>query len=308
MWYSTALLVTALWTLGCTGEKDHLQMHSFYPPILADFWESGLNYWSFGQGTVVTDEYVRLTTSTDAMSRGYFWNRHPNHLESFRVNVTLRLTKRSHPWFSDTTQAGVAVWYVTTTPRHQPAPFYGGIAAFEGLGIVLDHSDHISILINDGEQLSVVDAHRRGHCYISGASEHYVTLYLTYGKDSNMLRAFYEVSQHHVQIGRGNLVHCADVSQVRLPPRGYFGITAANAPTAQAQHEVRSFLVKPMKGNDDAEETEEEEVGLHLFDLKKEKELQQEWSENGDKPLDPAKNGEQKPSPDSRKRNGDDNE
>jgi hypothetical protein len=63
-----------------------------------------------------------------------------------------------------------------------------------------------------------------------------------------------------------------------------------------------------MKGNDDAEETEEEEVGLHLFDLKKEKELQQEWSENGDKPLDPAKNGEQKPSPDSRKRNGDDNE
>ena len=296
----SAFSALALLVICSSANTEHVQMHSIAPPILAEYWENGLRYWSFGSNAVVTDNYVRITGPAPT-SRGYFWNRHPNHLESFEANFTVRLLRRQQGWFADTTDGGLAFWYTAATPRHVPTNFYGSNAAFEGLGVIFDHSDHISVLVNDGDAVANVANSRLGTCRISSAGERDITIIVRYDNEAATLDLLYLVSTHGKGESAGQFmfsetapVLCAHVPQVQLPTRNYFGVTATNTKTAQANHELVSFYVKPLHGGHDAED-EEIEAGLHLFDLKQEKQLQKEWEGREDVEIIPIHKDEHHP-------------
>lgn len=257
-------------------------MHSIFPPILADFWENGLHYWSFGSSSVVTDAYVRLTTHKTT-AKGYFWNRHPNHLDGFVANTTVRLRQRESQWFADSTDGGLAIWYTSATPRHMPTPFFGNVDVFEGLGVVLDHSDTISVLLNDGERVASLSNSRRGHCQIKNLGDKQLTITVVYMASSKELRVLYHVWADAQTPGSDN--YCVAISDVVLPLRNYFGVTASNSEHAKAEHDIISFFVKPSRGDDNAYLEEEESTGLHLFDHAREQQLQKEWNGRADEPL-----------------------
>lgn len=273
---SSLVVVVFLTASGVLATMDHIQMHSIFPPILADFWENGLHYWSFGSSSVVTDEYVRLTTSHPT-AKGYFWNRHPNHLDSFVLNATLRLRNRKSQWFADATDGGVAMWYTATAPRHMATDLFGNVNAFDGLGVILDHSDTISILTNSEQPVESLARNRLGSCVAKGLDQQYITISVDYNGVSKTLTVRYNVWQSYGVHGVD--VECAVLSDVTLPLRNYFGITGSNSIHAQAEHDVVSIYVRPRRREDlTQEEQEEEEAELHLFDAAKEKKLQAEWN------------------------------
>lgn len=271
-------------TLQASASLEHVQMHSIFPPILADYWENGLHYWSFGSSSVVTDEYVRLTTNSPT-AKGFFWNRHPNQLQSFVANTTLRLKSRGAGWFADATDGGFAVWYTASTPRHMPTQFFGNVDTFDGLGLILDHTDTLSILIGDGDRsVQTISRERRGFCNIKQLVDNKVTISVKYNSESKELLVTYNVWQSaHVH---GADVLCSVVNDVALPLRNYFGVTASNSVHAQAEHDLFSFFVKPLHKSDAEDATREEEAaGDHLFDREREQRLQKEWNGRADEPL-----------------------
>jgi hypothetical protein len=286
-----AVLLAAALAMTCRASTEHVQMHSFSPPILADYWENGLRYWSFGSNAVVTDNYVRVT-GPSPLSRGYFWNRHPNHLESFEVNVTVRLLRRQQGWFADTSDGGLALWYTAATPRHVPTNFYGSNPEFEGLGIILDHSNHLTVLVNDGEAVTSIANSRLGFCKIAALAEHDVVLVVRYDNEASILELFYTVNTPSAgglvpSAAAEAAVLCSRIERVQLPTRNYFGVTATNSKSAQANHELVSFFVRPLHGGHEATD-EETAAGLHLFDLAQEKQLQKEWEGRGDVEIIPV--------------------
>jgi hypothetical protein len=281
----SAVAAVALLAVACQSFPEHVQMHSFFPPILEDYWENGLRYWSFGSNAVVTDDYVRIT-GPSPNSRGYFWNRHPNHLRSFDVNLTVRLLKRQQGWFADTSDGGLALWYTAATPRHVPSNFYGSNPAFEGLGVVLDHSNQLTVLVNDGEAVTDMANSKLGSCRVVGLANHDLTLMVQYDDEASTLDLSYGLT---VRAAQGaphthssfTAQHCTQIGKVQLPTQNYFGVTATNTKSAQANHELVSFFVRPLRGGHEGVD-EEVGTGLHLFDLAQEKQLQKEWEGRGD--------------------------
>lgn len=277
------LLLCAGAIVSVLGGPEHIQMHSCFPPILSDFWENGLHFWSFGSSTIITDDYVRLTT-TAPEAKGYFWNRHPNHIESFIANTTVRLRKRKSGWFADSTDGGVAMWYTAAAPRHVQTTLFGSADEFDGVGVVLDHSDQLSVLFSDGaERVGSLRSAARGHCQVSGLSDKKVTLTMLYNAEAKTLRVLYHLWEDETAPGPD--VMCTEVEDVVLPIRNYFGITASNSLHAQAEHDMVSFFVKPLRKLDGTADEEEELSGLHLFDMARERKLQAEWHGRADKPL-----------------------
>lgn len=279
------------------GYFEHVQMHSVFPPILADFWENGLHYWSFGSSTVVTDEYIRLTTHK-ADAKGYFWNRHPNHIESFVINATLRFKKRHAGWFADATDGGIALWYTAAAPRHMATNFFGNIDTFDGIGVVLDHGNVVSVLVNQEQQIHGLVESRRGSCKLKNLDNNKVTLSLAYDADQRTAVVQYNVWTSDLVPGVD--VACTSVDDVKLPLRNYFGLTASNSEKAQAEHDVISVYVRSSKGDGKVEQDEEELTGLHLFDRAREKRLQAEWNGRADEPF-----SKERPAKSERKSEGD---
>lgn len=276
---------------------DHVQMHSLYPPILAEYWETGLHYWSFGSHSVVTDDYVRLTTLHPS-AHGYLWNRHPNHLESFEVNITLKMKNRADKWFQDRTSAGIVLWYTAAAIRHVAPTFYGAMDTFVGLGVVLDHSNHISIVHNNGDSVYSLSAVTIASCSVPRVAENFLTIFLRYENSTERGSVYYMLGDTELPepVGQDTpMVFCATVN-VKLPLRSYFGVTATNTENSACVHEVRSIFVKPLRstsnnggdGNKDAADEEEDVVGLHLFDLTKDQQERREWDGKGD--VNPKKN------------------
>ena len=252
---------------------DHILMHSFYPPILKDYWDHGMRYWSFGSGTIVTDSSVALTTNKP-FSHGYLWNRHPNHLESFEFNVTVHVSGTQGVWHGDTSHAGIGFWYTSDTPRHATPHFFGSVNQFVGLGVLLDHSEKVSIVLSDGlDPIFSFEKQRKASCDLSAHSGHVITLQMRYDAQEKKLEVGFLVgtltsapSVAELHDPTAHRTNCAILYDVSLPPRFYFGVTAANDENSQAKHEVKSFFAKPLGGAADMEEERQE---IHVLnDLK----------------------------------------
>ena len=263
---------------------DHMGMHSIFPPILRNYWENGLSYWSFGSETVVTDDIVRLTQARPK-SKGYLWNRHGNHLQSWQMNVTLQLDRVSVDDASEAQMAGVAVWFQTDTPRRGDRTFFGAPNRFNGLAVTMDHRSVISVFLNDGySEVTDVAKDRRGFCR---ATTRAVTITVSYIHSEKSLAVSYrpedkfydaaslvdraERDQQANDAARRAHLHslgavCASLSNVSLVTHSYFGLTAANAPSSFARVEVQKMFVAPTAGAEDLHDAEEEKLGLRMFD------------------------------------------
>ncbi|PWV08359.1 putative legume-like lectin [Trypanosoma cruzi] len=118
---------------------DQIQVHSVFPPILQNYWENGMRFWSFGLSTVVTDKYIRLTGGSPN-AKGYLWNKHANRMEAFELNVTLQIRGRQVTGRDDVRDSGMGIWYTTSAmpATNTDVGFFGFHKRFYGVGVILE--------------------------------------------------------------------------------------------------------------------------------------------------------------------------
>lgn len=243
------LLLLALLVVPACAD-DVVQVHSLVPPMLQHYWANGMAYWSFGRESVVTDNYVRLT-SHRPKSMGYLWNRHENMMTAFQLNVTLQMTTKSGRWGGDTANAGMGIWYTNAekTNYHSDAAFFGFQRKFGGVGVILNHKEGLSIVLNDGKMEltpSNLAKNRVAHCTVPRFGELHLTVSLLYQDES--LEVHYTVHPGAEPKAKDLAVSklCATLATVKLPGVFHFGVTAANSAAARATHDVHSIIMTPL--------------------------------------------------------------
>lgn len=249
---------------------QHVKMHSLMPPILENYYENGLHEWSFGAGAVVTDLYVRLTQKT-ATSRGYLWNRRSLQVDNFQFNASFRMIKREGKWFSDKSGSGIGFWLNAQAPRHVPVSFYGMTDQFTGLGVVFDHTDHITVLFNNGQHLNKPHDAAVGSCAIR-TGDVWSTVILR-------VSAVDEIIDVLLSVGGSAPIPCTRVRNVKLPNPLYIGVTATNTETSTAFHDVTLMTLFPMaKAEDFAADT----ADVPLYHHGAAKKEQEQWTGKDD--------------------------
>lgn len=264
------LVVVMLWLCGGPAAVDaktiqHVKMHSLVPPILENYWDNGLHEWSFGAATVVTDLYVRLTQKTPT-SRGYLWNRRSLQVDNFQFNATFRIANRDGTWFSDKSGSGIGFWLTSEAPRHVPVSFYGMTDQFTGVGVVFDHTNHVSVLFNNGQHLASPHDATVGTCQIR-TGDAWSTFILR-------VSALDELLDVLVSVGGDAPVPCTRVKNVKLPSNLYIGITATNTESSSAFHDATMLALFPMAKPEEFA-ADAESPAYHHGDAKKE---QEQWT------------------------------
>lgn len=248
LWIVLALC-SALLFAGAVAD-DHIHVHSLFPPILKNYWANGMQYWAFGRETVVTDNYVQLTTM-DQVSAGYLWNCQRNRLDDFELNVTVQMRSRDGAWFASGGDSGFGIWYAgdEKVSYITDSSFFGFKRRFRGLGVVLDHANELHLVESDGSfslNPTSLRNHRVGSCTIGSLGELHATITLLY-RDKR-LGLFYATHPGDVPTrdDYANAVLCASIDRLALLSNYHFGVTAANSAQGQAVHNVRSVTMTPL--------------------------------------------------------------
>ena len=146
-----------------------IHQHSLEPPLLVNYEESGLPFWTFGGNAVVTNDFVLMTPKVGP-GHSYLWNRHPVELSNWAVNFTIRAAERSrfHLFGSNSacTNCGVAFWHVAAAQRHGTSSFFGIPPQFRGIGIVFPTGTNtLYVVHSDGrQQVAHVEQVAIGQC------------------------------------------------------------------------------------------------------------------------------------------------
>lgn len=100
-------------------------------------------YWKFGGSSVMTKKYVRLTPATQDR-RGWLWNDFPIDAEEFEVELTAKVSSKSH-FGGD----GFGLWFLHKSMdpamhagSYLSGPLVGLRADFHGVGIIFDTYDN----------------------------------------------------------------------------------------------------------------------------------------------------------------------
>ncbi|KEG12677.1 legume-like lectin [Trypanosoma grayi] len=248
---------------------DYIQVHSVFPPILQNYWENGMRFWAFGLNTVVTDNYIRLTESAPD-AKGYLWNRHSNHMESFELNVTLQMRKRGSGFVGSTSDGGMGIWYTSaeTFTGDSDTVFFGFKRRFFGVGVVLDHSDVISLVTNDGSfdlDANSMRVRRNGYCRVPALGELHITITIRYeGGIANVLYVYHDNVEPRPE-DYARCVFCTTASAPTLSGVYRFGVTAANSALTQATHEIHSVIMTPLSDVSHHLEEENKAAQVRLF-------------------------------------------
>lgn len=242
------LLVTV--TYGFVVNNDPVQVHSIIPPILKNYWMSGMEYWAFGRNSVVTDNYVQLTDLAPD-SEGYLWNRHESVMEDFVLNVTVQMTSRDGRWFADGSGSGFAVWYTNTKKFNAQldSSFFGGEKVFDGIGVVLTHDNELSLILNDGtKSLDSKDIRtiRQGYCTVSAFGSLHITVSIIYDKERLKIQYAMHPNEEPVPSDYLDMVLCIDSIVPDLRKSHHFGVTAVNSEASMAMHTVHSVILQPL--------------------------------------------------------------
>nr|CCC93952.1 putative legume-like lectin [Trypanosoma congolense IL3000] len=242
----------AEWVHGGPG-TDYIQVHSVFPPILKNFWNNGMRFWSFGLNTIVTDNYIRLTDDRPNTS-GYLWNRHANQMEAFELNVTLLLQHGNRVGSLDAGVSGIGIWYTTSDRfNRNETRFFGFQPTFSGVGIVMTNVGEISLVVNDGNTsmtANLLKEKRHGFCRVRLSGNKLLTLILQYTNSS--LRVLYAL--HPVKEGTKDsflrssapVVPCVTGPTLPLDKKCYFGVTATNLERSRVTHQVQSVVMTPL--------------------------------------------------------------
>jgi hypothetical protein len=151
-----ALLVVAVAavSVGIAASFIPIHQHSLEPPLLENYEESGMPFWTFGGSTVVTNQFVRLTPKTSA-GHGYLWNRHPANMLQGQINFTVRASARSgfHIFGAgdSCTTCGTAFWHIADASRHDRYSFFGIPNRFRGVGLVFPTTGNMYLVQSDGQ-------------------------------------------------------------------------------------------------------------------------------------------------------------
>jgi hypothetical protein len=226
------------------SSKDILPHHSLRPPFLTHWWDGGVPFWTFGESTVITDKYVRLTP--DKQNRqGYIWNVEANELKGWKARFAFR-THSKQSVGAD----GMAFWYIEEPVTG--GSLFGGSHVFRGIAVVMDTYDNdnnrdtpaVTILYNDGTKPRKFDINTdmredaAGRCefdFRSSAAENFLPIISLNYHD--------QVLEVNIQLGEtGQEKHCALVTGIDLPTGYYFGFTADTGHIAD-NHDIAYFTV-----------------------------------------------------------------
>ncbi|KAK2509972.1 hypothetical protein MC885_004343 [Smutsia gigantea] len=198
-------------------------------------------------------EEVRLVPSMQNRS-GAVWGRAPVLFPAWEVEVQMRVTGPGRQGAQGMGPAEThelnrrdpqAVWY--TQGRGQVGSVLGGLASWDGIGILFDSSAKdswsrpaIRVLASDGhtpdEQLGDGGSQELGSCHRDFRNRPYpFSVRITYW--GQRLR----VSVKNGLIPNGAEEVCVDVGPLFLAPGGFFGVSAATSALAD-DHDVLSFL------------------------------------------------------------------
>lgn len=111
-------------------------------------------YWDFTGSTIVTKNYVRLTSDDQSLS-GSLWNQVPIMSINWEIHLNFKVHGKGKDLFGD----GMVLWYARD--RMIMGPVFGSADYFSGLAIIIDtYSNHngphnhqhpyISAMVNNG--------------------------------------------------------------------------------------------------------------------------------------------------------------
>nr|XP_023509352.1 protein ERGIC-53-like isoform X6 [Equus caballus] len=200
---------------------------------------AGIPFWSHHGDAIPGLEEVRLAPSMRNRS-GAVWSRAPVLFSAWEVEMHMRVTGPGRRGAQ-----GMAVWY--TQDRGQVSSVLGGLASWDGIGILFDSSAEdtqsspaIRVLASDGHTLyePLGDGASRvlGSCHRDFRNRPYpFRARITYW--GQRLR----VSVNSGLTPRDPDEVCIDVGPLLLAPGGFFGVSAATSTLAD-DHDVLSFL------------------------------------------------------------------
>ncbi|XP_057381461.1 vesicular integral-membrane protein VIP36-like [Daphnia carinata] len=224
---SSYLLLLFLCMVKCEwNTNDYLKReHSLMKPYTG----SGLSmpFWDFLGSTVVTSNYIRLTSDLQSKS-GAIWNIVPCKSRNWEIQVQFKVHGHGKDLFGD----GLAIWYARD--RMVKGPVFGSKDYFHGLAIILDtYSNHngphnhahpyISAMVNNGTLY--YDHDRDGtHTQLAGCEARFRNVehetYLAIRYENDKLTVSTDIDN------KSGWKPCFTVDGVRLPTGYYFGMSA----------------------------------------------------------------------------------
>lgn len=216
----------------------------------------GVTHWNFMGNTIITDNYVRLTSDQPSQN-GAIWNREPVWSRNWELLVHFKVTGSKKDLYGD----GFAIWYAKDPM--QAGPVFGSKDHFSGLAVIADtYSNHngphnhnhpyLSAMVNNGSLH--YDHDRDGtHTMVGGCEvkfrnkEHDTVLAVKYDND--------ELSVWHDFDGANDWTECFTVKGVLLPTGYYIGASAATGELSD-NHDIVSmkfFELETPQGADAAD-------------------------------------------------------
>ncbi|PAA64536.1 hypothetical protein BOX15_Mlig011218g1 [Macrostomum lignano] len=200
--------------------------------------------WDFGGTTLITSEYVRMTSDTASQS-GSVWCTTPVTMRNWEAHLHFRVHGSASNLFGD----GFAFWYVDPSNRFA-GPVFGNQDQFRGLGVFFDtysnhngpHShDHpyISAMVSNGSHS--YDHDRDGtHSQLAGCTakfrnrDHDTLAAISYV--DNVLTVSTDIDN------KGMWQRCLRVTNVRLPTHFIFGASAMTGDLSD-NHDLLSIKI-----------------------------------------------------------------
>jgi len=215
-------LVVAEW-----NPKDFLKReHSLIKPFTGTGF--GIPNWDFSGSTMVTSNYIRLTTN-ERSRQGAIWNKVPCRTRNWEVQLSFKVSGTTRDLFGD----GFAFWYAKD--RMQLGPVFGSRDSWMGLAVLADtYSNHngphnhqhpyLSALVNNGSIQYDHDTDGThqvvGGCELKFRNKDYETL-IAIRYEGNKLTVSHDVDN------KRTWKSCFSIDGVVLPTGYYFGVSAA---------------------------------------------------------------------------------
>ncbi|XP_065195902.1 protein ERGIC-53-like [Sycon ciliatum] len=246
---ATFLLLVALGHVSCSDYDDGFRKfeykHSFKPPTVADK-KGRIPCWTYDESAMASSDQLRLTPSIRSR-KGMAWNKFLFEKDWWEVEMVFRVTGRGRVGAD-----GLAMWF--TEQKGTSGPVFGSSDQWHGLGVFFDSFDndgaqnnpYILMVQNDGTRIydHVTDGSSQsmGGCMRDFRNRpHPPRALLTYYQSELTLRIDMGSS------AQPNYEICARAQGIKLPPAGYFGLSAATGGLAD-DHDVISFKVSSITG------------------------------------------------------------
>jgi len=227
-----------------------LTMHSFRPPF---YGRRGIAHWRTGGSVVITEEYIRLTPNIPSRA-GFLWNKKIATLKNWRAELSFRVSG-----YDKLGGDGLAFWAIADPPRND-GPAYGGPNQWTGLAVFVDTFDNygtgktplITLAGNDGSGKYTSADDGRSVALDS------CTLPIRNAQQPVALIVTCRNQVVQVELNIDGVVHKCASASVQMPPKYYFGVSAATGGLSD-NHDVLQLSVVDIDNELDEEALSEKQ-------------------------------------------------